>query len=80
MTIRRLTPEQARALHAIARHILERLRAALRPLVDAVHAVARQFAEAAHRMRRHAQQARAASTVPGRPAWQTPYGPPQPRH
>lgn len=80
MTIRRLTPEQARALVTLARAVLERITEALRPLVDAVRALGRSLGEALHRMRRHAQQARAARTLPDRPVWQSPYGPPQPRH
>lgn len=79
MTIRRLAPEQARQLGAAAGAALERLREQLRPVVEAVRAFARHVLEALRRMRRVVEQGRAAGTLPGRPAWQSPYGPPQRR-
>lgn len=76
MRITRLTTEQARATG----EALARAGALIRQLLDAFREFARRVLEQVQPLLRLAQQARAAVTVPGRPAWQSPYGPPRRRH
>lgn len=78
MKIFRLTPEQAAA---VSQH-LERARAWFRQLCDAFRAMARQIARAAVAVaeflrRQQAPEPLGVATTPRRPAWQSPYGPPQ---
>ncbi|WP_326729006.1 hypothetical protein [Streptomyces phaeochromogenes] len=75
MRITRLTTEQARAVG----EALARAAAFFRQIIDAFRELTRRLAAALQPLVRLAQPAQAAIEVPGRPAWQSPYGPPSRR-
>lgn len=68
--------------NAVAAEMVTRIRVAMKPMAEAALTTLRQLGESIKQMQQQVPElaeAGRSSRRPGRPAWQTPYGPPQRR-